>query len=49
MKSTRRAGTDFQEWIRYDLEYAQKQSFWMDMYIIWQTIGNILGKVSRSD
>ncbi len=49
VKRTRRAGTDFQEWIRYDLEYVEKRSFWMDIHIIWQTIANILGKVSRAD
>jgi lipopolysaccharide/colanic/teichoic acid biosynthesis glycosyltransferase len=48
VKRTRRAGSDFQEWIRYDLEYVEKRSFWMDMHIIWQTVANILGKVSKS-
>jgi len=35
---TRRAGTDFQEWIKYDLEYVEHLSFWMDMKIIAKTI-----------
>jgi lipopolysaccharide/colanic/teichoic acid biosynthesis glycosyltransferase len=48
VKRTRKAGSDFQEWIRYDLEYVEKRSFWMDMQIIWQTVANILGKVSKS-
>jgi lipopolysaccharide/colanic/teichoic acid biosynthesis glycosyltransferase len=49
VKRTRRAGSDFQEWIKYDLEYVEKRSWWMDLHIIWQTVANILGKVSRSD
>ncbi len=48
VKRTRRAGSDFQEWIRYDLEYVEKRSFWMDMQIIWETVAGILGKVSKS-
>jgi lipopolysaccharide/colanic/teichoic acid biosynthesis glycosyltransferase len=47
VKRTRRAGTDFQEWIKFDLEYVEKRSLWMDLHIIWQTIANILGKVSK--
>jgi lipopolysaccharide/colanic/teichoic acid biosynthesis glycosyltransferase len=49
VKRTRRAGSDFQEWIKYDLEYVEKRNWWLDLKIIWQTIMNILGKVSRSD
>jgi lipopolysaccharide/colanic/teichoic acid biosynthesis glycosyltransferase len=48
VKRTRRAGSDFQEWIRYDLEYVEKRSLWMDLQIIWQTIAGILGKATRS-
>jgi lipopolysaccharide/colanic/teichoic acid biosynthesis glycosyltransferase len=49
VKRTRRAGTDFQEWIKYDLEYVEKRGWWMDLKIIWQTVANMLGKVSRTD
>jgi lipopolysaccharide/colanic/teichoic acid biosynthesis glycosyltransferase len=49
VKRTRRAGSDFQEWIKYDLEYVEKRNWWLDLKIIWQTVMNILGKVSRSD
>ncbi len=49
VKRTRRAGTDFQEWIKYDLEYVEKRYWWMDLRIIWQTVANMLGKVSRAD
>jgi lipopolysaccharide/colanic/teichoic acid biosynthesis glycosyltransferase len=48
VKRTRRAGSDFQEWIRYDLEYVEKRNLWMDLSIIWQTVAGILGKVSKS-
>lgn len=38
VKRTRRKGLDFQEWIRYDIEYVENMSFWMDLSIIWQTV-----------
>jgi lipopolysaccharide/colanic/teichoic acid biosynthesis glycosyltransferase len=49
VKRTRRAGSDFQEWIKYDLEYVERRSWWLDMKIIWKTIESMLGKMSRSD
>jgi len=42
IRRTRIKDTDFQEWIRYDLEYVEKQSFWYDMTIIARTVGMIL-------
>lgn len=42
VRRTRLPETDFQEWIRYDLEYVQKQSFRFDLWIIWTTIRQIL-------
>jgi lipopolysaccharide/colanic/teichoic acid biosynthesis glycosyltransferase len=41
---TRRAGSDFQEWIRYDIEYVEKQSMWLDIKIIFKTVETILRK-----
>ena len=43
VKRTRRAGQDFQEWIRYGIEYVENASFWLDMVIIVRTVGAILG------
>ena len=40
---TRQRGTDFQEWIRYDIEYVETASFMLDMRIIWDTVRMILG------
>jgi lipopolysaccharide/colanic/teichoic acid biosynthesis glycosyltransferase len=45
---TRQAGSDFQEWIKYDLEYVEKRSTWLDIVIICKTIAMILRKVTRS-
>lgn len=45
---TRKAGSDFQEWIKYDLEYVEKCSLWLDIKIIWKTIEQILRRGSRS-
>jgi lipopolysaccharide/colanic/teichoic acid biosynthesis glycosyltransferase len=44
---TRRAGSDFQEWIKYDLEYVERRTFWLDMKIIAQTVWQILHRASR--
>ena len=48
VKRTRRAGTDFQEWIMFDLEYVEGRSFWLDLVIIYKTFANVFGKLSRS-
>jgi lipopolysaccharide/colanic/teichoic acid biosynthesis glycosyltransferase len=48
IKRTRRAGSDFQEWIRYDIEYVEKRNFWMDLGIIFKTVSVVFGKLSRS-
>lgn len=48
VKRTRRAGSDFQEWIKYDIEYVERRSIGLDLLIIWKTISNIFGKVLRS-
>jgi lipopolysaccharide/colanic/teichoic acid biosynthesis glycosyltransferase len=42
VKRTREPETDFQEWIRYDLEYVQRESWRLDVWIIVQTIKNLL-------
>ena len=34
---TREPGEDFQEWIRYDVEYVRKASLWLDLKILFQT------------
>ncbi len=39
---TRRPGMDFQEWIKYDLEYVQNASLLTDLGILWQTINLML-------
>lgn len=48
VKRTRQAGLDFQEWIRYDLEYVRNRSFLLDLWIIGRTVLMLLeGKASR--
>ncbi len=42
VRRTRAPATDFQEWVRFDLEYVQRQSFALDMRIIVDTIRQIL-------
>lgn len=38
VRRTREPETDFQEWIRYDLEYVRRQSYRLDVWIIVQTV-----------
>jgi lipopolysaccharide/colanic/teichoic acid biosynthesis glycosyltransferase len=40
---TRRSGMDFQEWIRYDIEYVERFSLRLDLWIICQTVRYLLG------
>ncbi len=44
---TRRAGSDFQEWIKFDLQYVENRSFWLDLVIIARTITGMLRKAGR--
>jgi lipopolysaccharide/colanic/teichoic acid biosynthesis glycosyltransferase len=48
IKRTRRAGADFQEWIKYDIEYVERATFRTDLYIIWQTVTQLVRGVTRS-
>jgi lipopolysaccharide/colanic/teichoic acid biosynthesis glycosyltransferase len=45
---TRQTGTDFQEWIKYDIEYVEKRSLALDVWIIWKTIVRVFRKVTRA-
>jgi lipopolysaccharide/colanic/teichoic acid biosynthesis glycosyltransferase len=45
---TRRSGADFQEWIKYDIEYVENRSWRLDLWIICKTVTQLLRKVSRS-
>jgi lipopolysaccharide/colanic/teichoic acid biosynthesis glycosyltransferase len=47
IRRTRRAGSDFQEWIKYDIEYVEKRSWWLDVVILWKTFTLILRKGMR--
>lgn len=42
VKRTRERGLDFQEWIRYDIEYVENASFALDVKIIFATVGVLL-------
>jgi lipopolysaccharide/colanic/teichoic acid biosynthesis glycosyltransferase len=37
LERTRKPGQDFQEWIRYDLEYLERASFWFDLQLLART------------
>ncbi|MEX2217584.1 MAG: sugar transferase [Phycisphaerales bacterium] len=48
IKRTRAAGNDFQEWIKYDIEYVERQSLRLDLWIIWKTVMLLVRGVTRS-
>lgn len=48
IKRTRRRGADFQEWIKYDIEYVEKRSWRLDLFILFKTATTLFGKLSRS-
>ncbi|UCD76419.1 MAG: sugar transferase [Phycisphaerales bacterium] len=39
---TRAPNTDFQEWIRYDLDYVHRRSLWLDLWIIYETTKSMI-------
>jgi lipopolysaccharide/colanic/teichoic acid biosynthesis glycosyltransferase len=45
---TRRHGLDFQEWIKFDIEYVENAGWRMDLMILWWTIGVLLRGNKRS-
>lgn len=47
IRRTRSDGADFQEWIRYDIEYVEKANFLLDIYIIWKTVVMIFAALTR--
>jgi lipopolysaccharide/colanic/teichoic acid biosynthesis glycosyltransferase len=38
MMRTRQQGLDFQEWIKYDIEYVETAGWRLDLWIIWKTV-----------
>lgn len=42
VERTRQPGRDFQEWIRFDIEYVRSASFWTDMQICMRTFAQVV-------
>ena len=40
---TRQAGLDFQEWIRFDVEYVERANWRLDLMIIFKTFRVLMG------
>lgn len=40
-----RSESPFHDWIRYDVYYVKNQSFWLDIKILFKTIGVVLRKI----
>jgi lipopolysaccharide/colanic/teichoic acid biosynthesis glycosyltransferase len=47
VRRTRARGCDFQEWIRYDLEYVERQSWRLDLWILGRTVVELLPRRLR--
>jgi lipopolysaccharide/colanic/teichoic acid biosynthesis glycosyltransferase len=47
IRRTRRQGNDFQEWIKYDLEYVEKASWKLDLSILFKTVLLMIRKGTR--
>jgi lipopolysaccharide/colanic/teichoic acid biosynthesis glycosyltransferase len=47
VRRTRTQGLDFQEWIKFDIEYVEKLSFLLDMKIIVKTFGVLIHEALR--
>lgn len=43
---SRKEGLDFQEWIRYDIDYVENLSWRLDAWILFRTILKLLGRKS---
>lgn len=41
VRRTRKHGADFQEWIKFDIEYVETATFMLDLKIIWETITTV--------
>jgi lipopolysaccharide/colanic/teichoic acid biosynthesis glycosyltransferase len=49
---TRQSGLDFQEWIKFDIEYVENVNWKIDLIILWRTIWktlNVEGKPSPTE
>ena len=47
-RRTRNRGSDFQEWIKYDIEYVENMSMWLDFKIMYKTLEQVVRKGTRS-
>jgi lipopolysaccharide/colanic/teichoic acid biosynthesis glycosyltransferase len=48
VRRTRLRGRDFQEWIKYDIQYVEKMGWALDFKLIWQTAVVIAQRTVRS-
>jgi lipopolysaccharide/colanic/teichoic acid biosynthesis glycosyltransferase len=42
VRRTREEGLDFQEWIKFDIEYVENAGWAMDLRILWQTFWEVI-------
>ena len=47
-RRTRNKGADFQEWIKYDIEYVETMGMWLDLKIMYKTLAQVVHKGARS-
>ena len=42
VRRTRQSGLDFQEWIKFDIEYVESAGWKLDLAILWQTVWKVV-------
>ena len=47
IRRTRNKGSDFQEWIKYDIEYVENMNLWLDFKIMYKTLEQVVHKGTR--
>jgi lipopolysaccharide/colanic/teichoic acid biosynthesis glycosyltransferase len=47
VKRSRAKDLDFQEWIKYDIEYVEHRSMWMDLKIIFASAAFVLRSLTH--
>ncbi|HET6249641.1 MAG TPA: sugar transferase [Tepidisphaeraceae bacterium] len=48
VRRTRLRGRDFQEWIKYDIEYVESMNWIVDIKLLWQTLAVVARRTVRS-
>jgi lipopolysaccharide/colanic/teichoic acid biosynthesis glycosyltransferase len=48
LRRTRLRGRDFQEWVKYDIQYVENMGWALDLKLLWQTVLVVIHRTVRS-